>query len=68
MVSDLDSSKLMALRAFILRRQDELVDLISRLVEIESPFGDGRGSRAAVDLLEDVARAIPWRKRVALSI
>lgn len=59
MVNDLDSSKLMAIRAFILRRQDELVDLICRLVEIESPSGDVRGSRAAVDLLEDAARTIP---------
>ena len=55
----LNSSKLMAMRAFILRRQDELVDLICRLVEIESPSGDVRGSRAAVHLLEDVARTIP---------
>ena len=59
MVSELDSSKLMAMRAFILRRQDELVDLICRLVEIESPSGDVRGSRDAVHLLEDVARTIP---------
>lgn len=59
MVSGLDSSKLTAMRAFIARRQDELVDLICRLVEIESPSGDVRGSRAAVHLLEDVARTIP---------
>jgi glutamate carboxypeptidase len=59
MVNDLDSSKLMAIRAFILRRQDELVDMICRLVEIESPSGDVRGSRAAVELLENVARTIP---------
>ncbi len=59
MASDLDSSKLMAMRDFIARRQDELVDLICRLVEIESPSGDVRGSRAAVDLLEDAARTIP---------
>ena len=59
MASDLDSSKLMAMRDFIARRQDELVDLICRLVEIESPSGDVRGSRAAVDLLEYAARTIP---------
>jgi len=59
MASDLDSSKLMAIRAFVARRQDELVDLICRLVEIESPSGDVRGSQAAVELLEDVARTIP---------
>jgi len=59
MASELDSSKLTAMRDFVARRQGELVDLICRLVEIESPSGDVRGSRAAVDLLEDVARTIP---------
>jgi glutamate carboxypeptidase len=59
MVSDLDSSKLTAMHAFVLRRQGELVDLICRLVETESPSGDVRGSRAAVDLLEEAARTIP---------
>jgi len=60
MVNDLDSSKLMAMRPFVARRQDELVGLICRLVEIESPSGDVRGSRAAVHLLEEVARTIPF--------
>jgi glutamate carboxypeptidase len=59
MASDLGSSKLIAMRDFIALRQDELVDLICRLVEIESPSGDVRGSRAAVALLEDLARTIP---------
>lgn len=59
MASELDSSKLTAMRDFVTRRQEELVDLICRLVEIESPSGDVQGSRAAVDLLEDVARTIP---------
>src|SRR3712207_5698525 len=59
MASELDPSKLTAMGDFIARRQDELVDLICRLVEIESPSGDVRGSRAAVDLLEDAARTIP---------
>lgn len=59
MVRDLDSSKLMAVRAFIARRQDEIVSSICRLVEIESPSGDVQGSRAAVALLEYVARTIP---------
>ena len=59
MVSDLDSSELIAMRAFIAERQKELVDLICRLVEVESPSGDVRGSRAAVALLENVARTIP---------
>ena len=59
MASDLGSSKLMAMRDFIALRQDELVDLICRLVEIESPSGDVQGSRAVVALLENMARAIP---------
>ena len=59
MVRDLDSSKLMAVRAFIARRQDEIVSSICRLVEIESPSGDVPGSRAAVALLENLARTIP---------
>jgi glutamate carboxypeptidase len=59
MASDLDSSKLTAMRALIARRQDELVSSICRLVEIESPSGDVRGSRAAVALLENVACTIP---------
>lgn len=59
MAMELDSRTLTAMRDFIMRRQDELVDLICRLVEIESPSGDVRGSRAAVELLEGVARTIP---------
>src|SRR6266545_4217306 len=59
MSSDLDSSKLTAMRALIARRQDELVSSICRLVEIESPSGDVRGSRVAVALLESIARTIP---------
>ena len=39
MASDLDPSKLLAMRAFIAKRQDELVNLICSLVEIESPSG-----------------------------
>jgi glutamate carboxypeptidase len=59
MVRDLDSSKLMAVRAFIARRQHEIVSSICRLVEIESPSGDVPGSQAVVALLENVARTIP---------
>ena len=59
MASDLETSKLTAVRTFIAGRQDKLVDLICRLVEIESPSGDVRGSREAADLLEDFAGAIP---------
>ncbi|MFY9572322.1 MAG: M20 family metallopeptidase [Blastocatellia bacterium] len=58
-MSDLESSKLMAVRAFIARRQDEIVSSICRLVEIESPSGDVPGSRAVVALLENMARTIP---------
>ena len=59
MARDLDSSKLMAVRAFIAGRQDEIVGSICRLVEIESPSRDVQGSRAAVALLENLARTIP---------
>jgi glutamate carboxypeptidase len=59
MMREFDSPQLMAIRAFIARRQDEIVRSICRLVEIESPSGDVQGSRAAVALLEVLARAIP---------
>src|SRR2546423_2497346 len=59
MICDLDSSKLMTIIAFVARRQDEIVSSICRLVERESPSGDVQGSRAAVTLLEDLARTIP---------
>jgi glutamate carboxypeptidase len=59
MVRDLDSSKLMAVRAFFERQQNEIVSSICRLVEIESPSGDVPGSQAVVALLENVARTIP---------
>ena len=59
MVCDLDSSKLIAVRSFFARRQDEIVGSICRLVEIESPSGDLPGSRAVVALLEKAARTIP---------
>ncbi|HXU40187.1 MAG TPA: M20 family metallopeptidase [Blastocatellia bacterium] len=56
---EFDSPQLMAIRAFIAHRHDEIVSSICRLVEIESPSGDVQGSRAAVALLEDLARTIP---------
>ncbi len=59
MAPELDSSNFMAARAFVAGRQDEIVGSICRLVEIESPSGDLQGSRAAVALLENVARTIP---------
>jgi glutamate carboxypeptidase len=55
----LDSSQLTAMRAFIARRQDEIIDLICKLIEAESPSGDFEGSRKVVDLLVESARAIP---------
>ncbi len=47
------------MRAFIARRQDEIIDLICKLIEAESPSGDFEGSRKVVDLLVEAARAIP---------
>lgn len=59
MASDLDTAGLSAIHAFIARRQGAMVDLICRLVEIESPSGDVQASRAVVSLLEETARTIP---------
>src|SRR6266540_2919234 len=53
----LDSSQFTAMRAFIARRQDEIIDLICKLIEAESPSGDFEGSRKVVDLLVEAARA-----------
>ncbi len=55
----IDSNALTSIRAFMERRQRELVPVICRLVEIESPSGDVEGSRAVSDLLESLARATP---------
>jgi len=55
----IDSRKLTSLRTSIEARQGEMVSLIRRLVEIESPSGDVQGSRALNDQLESVARTIP---------
>src|ERR1041385_1690514 len=54
-----DSQILRRLRAAIEERRGEMVSLIRRLVEIESPSGDVQGSRAINDQLESVARTIP---------
>ena len=59
MARELDPSELAAVRDFLARRQDETVRLIRRLVEIESPSGDVQGSRAAAEMLEEEARAVP---------
>ncbi len=59
MTRELDSSELAAVSAFLARRQDEIVKVICRLIEIESPSGDVQGSRAAAALLEEAAHSIP---------
>lgn len=48
----------MAMHAFLLHRQDEILGSIRRLVETESPSGDFEGSRAVVDLLVESAATI----------
>jgi glutamate carboxypeptidase len=55
----IDSSKLMSLRKSLEGRHSEMVSLIRRLVEIETPSGDEQGSRTLNDQLESVARTIP---------
>lgn len=56
MARELDADELAAVGAYMAGRQDEIVKLIRRLVEIESPSGDVQGSRAVADLLADAAR------------
>ena len=53
MTNQLDSLQLMAMRAFIARRQDESAGLICKLVEAESPSGDFDGGRKVADLLDE---------------
>lgn len=53
------SSELAAARAFITQDTDEIVDLIRRVVAIESPSGDLEGSCAVVKLLTEKAHALP---------
>ena len=55
----IDDFCLTRMRALIERRHEEVVQLIRRLVEIESPSGDVQGSRAVNELLESAARVIP---------
>ena len=54
-----NSTQMLAMHAFLARRQDEILGSICRLVETESPSGDLKGSRAVVDLLVETARTIP---------
>ena len=58
-MNDLGATQLSATRAFLARRQDEIIGSICKLVETESPSGDFEGSRAVVDLLVETARTIP---------
>lgn len=66
-MNHLDSTQLMAINASLVRRQEEILTSICKLVETESPSGDFEGSRAVVDLLVETARTIPaitWVERI----
>lgn len=54
-----NSTRMVAIHAFLKHRQDEILGSICKLVETESPSGDFEGSRAVVDLLVETARTIP---------
>ncbi len=58
-VEHLDHSKPIDMRSFFASRQEEILGLICKLVEAESPSGDYEGSRAVVHLLVETARTIP---------
>ena len=53
-----NTTELMAMHTLLASRQDEILGLICKLVEIESPSGDFEGSRAVVDLLVQSASTI----------
>src|SRR5262249_8516849 len=59
MVATIEAAQLTNLRALIERRHYEVVEMIRRLVEIESPSGDPQGSGEVHELLENAARPIP---------
>lgn len=59
MVLAIDIFGLSHIKALTEQRHAEVVELIRELVQIETPSGDTPGSRAANDLLESAARAIP---------
>lgn len=54
-----DSTQISDLHALLAGRQVEILRAVRSLVETESPSGDFEGSRAAVDLLVNIAREIP---------
>jgi len=64
MTNSIDAAKLADIYTFFTKRQSEILCLIYKLVETESPSGDVEGSRAVVDLLEKAARAIPSVKAI----
>ncbi len=64
MTISINSAKLADIYAFIASRQNEILSLIYKLVETESPSGDLKGSRAVVDLLEKAACAISSVKSI----
>ena len=64
MMNGIDASVLRSMRALIDSRREEVVDLICRLVEVESPSGDSEASRTICELLKGVACAIPSVDRV----
>ncbi|HEX7174470.1 MAG TPA: M20/M25/M40 family metallo-hydrolase, partial [Pyrinomonadaceae bacterium] len=47
------------IKTYFERRQTDVIALVRRLVELESPSGDADGSRAVAALLVGVAREIP---------
>lgn len=59
MTSELDSSKLVAARALFAERQNEILKIIRRLVEYESPSGDADASSAVNEVLVEISRSIP---------
>lgn len=56
---NIDQNQVRSLRKPVDERQGEIISLIRRLVEIESPSGDFEGSRAVSEVLENLARTIP---------
>lgn len=59
MISLIDDVGFSKLQTVIKQRQAEAIEMIRRVVEIESPSGDVAGSRAVSNLIENFAREIP---------
>ncbi len=58
MTRELNSSKLVTAHAFFAQRQNEILNVIRRLVEYESPSGDADASSAVNRLLSEISRGI----------